>query len=67
VALEKQLELLQAAEASIGGTGGAAGGGAGGGGGGGAGAAGDRIRQLQQDAGALAKDTGGILNSLAGN
>ncbi|KAG7279594.1 hypothetical protein CRUP_011687 [Coryphaenoides rupestris] len=52
VALKKQLNDLKAAEISIGGTGGAA--------------AGDLIRQLQQDAGALAKDTGGILKSLAG-
>ncbi|KAJ3601988.1 hypothetical protein NHX12_029749 [Muraenolepis orangiensis] len=51
--LEQQLEALRAAGANSSPSGGAQ-------------PAGDRIRKLQQDAGALAKDTGDLLKSLAG-
>ncbi|CAL8340721.1 unnamed protein product [Lota lota] len=48
--LEKQLDLLRAAEPS----------------GGGSQPGGDRLRKLQQDAGSLGRETGDLLNSLAG-
>ncbi|XP_056441044.1 laminin subunit beta-3-like isoform X1 [Gadus chalcogrammus] len=53
VSLEKQLDLLKAAEASSGPSDGSQPGG-------------DRLRELQQDAGSLGRETGGLLSSLAG-
>ena len=53
MSLEKQLDLLKAAEASSGPSDGSQPGG-------------DRLREQQQDAGSLGRETGGLLSSLAG-